>query len=98
MAKFEFKNIDVLAQRMLDDYDSKNPGMLFAEGLRMNVDEAWQLQTAVASLRIKRGEKPVGYKIGCVDEGNQKMIVVTAGAARRARRNSSSKPKQFAAT
>ncbi|MBA4739820.1 MAG: fumarylacetoacetate hydrolase family protein [Burkholderiales bacterium] len=74
MAKFEFKNIDVLAQRMLDDYDSKNPGMLFAEGLRMNVDEAWQLQTAVASLRIKRGEKPVGYKIGCVDEGNQKMI------------------------
>ncbi len=74
MAKFEIKNIDVLAQRMLEDYDSANPGMLFSEGLTMNVNEAWQLQIAVANLRIKRGEKPVGYKIGCVDKGNQKMI------------------------
>ena len=74
MVKFKIKNIDSLAQRMLDDYDSKKPGMLFAEGLTMNVNEAWQLQIAVADLRIKRGEKPVGYKIGLVSKGNQEMI------------------------
>ena len=74
MVKFKIKNIDSLAQRMLDDYDAKKPGMLFAEGLTMNVNEAWQLQIAVADLRIKRGEKPVGYKIGLVSKGNQEMI------------------------
>ena len=59
---------------MLDDYDSKKPGMLFADGLTMSVTQAWQLQTAVADLRIKRGEKPVGYKIGLVSKHNQNMI------------------------
>ena len=74
MYKLTINNITALAQRMLDDYDSKTPGTLFAEGLTIDVNEAWQLQLAVADLRIKRGEKPVGYKIGCVDKGNQKMI------------------------
>ena len=48
--------------------------MLFADGLTMSVTQAWQLQTAVADLRIKRGEKPVGYKIGLVSKHNQNMI------------------------
>ena len=74
MIKFKIENIVALAQRMLDDYDSGKPGMIFAEGFTLNIKEAWQLQMAVADLRIKRGETPVGYKIGLVDKGNQKMI------------------------
>ncbi len=38
------------------------------------MQEAWQLQMAVADLRIERGEKAIGYKVGLVDKGNQEMI------------------------
>ncbi|MAW32951.1 MAG: hypothetical protein CMK56_00925 [Proteobacteria bacterium] len=74
MIKFDPENINFLAERMLSDYDSGKPGTLFAEGLTLNVHEAWQLQMAVADLRIQRGEKAIGYKIGLVDKGNQEMI------------------------
>ena len=57
MIKFDIDNLDFLAKKMLTDYDSGKPGTLFAEGLTLNVQEAWQLQMAVADLRIKRGEK-----------------------------------------
>ena len=61
-----------LAQRMLSDYDARTPGTLFADGLRLSLDEAWELQGAVAKLRQQRGEQVIGYKIGCVCEHNQK--------------------------
>lgn len=66
-----------LAERMLADYDNAIPGTVFAEGLRLTAAEAWQLQSAVADLREARGERVVGYKIGCVCAGNQKMMGLT---------------------
>ena len=64
-------DIAALAERMLEDYDSRNPGTLFAEGLRLSVDDAYRLQGQVTQLRERRGEQLVGYKIGCVCAENQ---------------------------
>ncbi|MEM7684976.1 MAG: hypothetical protein AAF293_09115 [Pseudomonadota bacterium] len=67
-------SLKTLAERMLADYDHATPGTVFGEGLRLEIDEAWQLQAAVAALREARGEHVVGYKIGCVFAGNQKEM------------------------
>jgi len=66
--------LKTIAARMLADYDAATPGTIYAEGFRLEVDDAWRLQTAVTRLREARGENVVGYKIGCVFPGNQKMM------------------------
>lgn len=53
------------ASRQLADYDARNPGTLFAEGVVLNVAQGYELQGAVAQLRSRRGERIVGYKVGC---------------------------------
>ncbi len=53
------------ASRQLADYDAHNPGTLFAEGVVLNVAQGYELQAAVARLRRRRGERIVGYKVGC---------------------------------
>ena len=74
MTPLEEETLIPLAQRMLADYDSNNPGTIFSEGFRLNVSDAWRLQAAVADLREARGEIIVGFKIGAVCKGNQKLI------------------------
>ena len=54
-----------LAARQLADYDAREPGTLFAEGVTLDVAEAYAVQSAVAALRRGRGERIVGYKVGC---------------------------------
>jgi len=53
------------AVRQLADYDAGRPGSIFADGLVLDVPQAYQLQTAVADLRRGRGERIIGYKVGC---------------------------------
>jgi 2-keto-4-pentenoate hydratase len=53
------------ASRQLADYDAHNPGSLFAEGVVLNVAQGYELQSAVAQLRRRRGERIIGYKVGC---------------------------------
>jgi 2-keto-4-pentenoate hydratase len=53
------------ASRQLADYDARNPGSLFAEEVVLNVAQAYELQSAVAQLRRDRGERIIGYKVGC---------------------------------
>lgn len=77
MMALDDTTLTTLADRMLADYDNATPGTVFAEGLRLTPPEAWRLQTAVADLREARGERVVGYKIGCVCKGNQKMMGLT---------------------
>lgn len=77
MAPLDDPTLTTLAERMLADYDNTTPGTVFSEGLRLTSAEAWRLQSAVADLRERRGERVVGYKIGCVSEGNQKMMGLT---------------------
>ncbi len=53
------------ATRQLADYDARTPGSIFDEGTILSVAEGYQLQSAVASLRCERGERIIGYKVGC---------------------------------
>ncbi|MDF1745034.1 MAG: hypothetical protein P1V19_15155 [Gimesia sp.] len=57
--------IELWAARQLADYDAHQPGSLFAEGVLLNVAEGYALQSAVAELRNRRGERVIGYKVGC---------------------------------
>lgn len=58
-------DIAQLAARQLADYDVRTPGTMFAEGLSLSEEQAYAIQFEVARLREQRGEKAVGYKVGC---------------------------------
>ncbi len=51
--------------RQLADYDARQPGTVFAEGVVLDVAAGYELQSAVAQLRRDRGERIVGHKVGC---------------------------------
>ena len=53
------------AARQMADYDAHCPGTMFAEGVVLDVAAAYELQSAVAQLRAGRGERIIGYKVGC---------------------------------
>ena len=58
-----------LAQRQLADYDARDPGRMFEEAPAIkSPGEAYLLQIEVAKLRILRGERLAGFKIGCVSD------------------------------
>ena len=72
MSESSHLDFDLLAERMLRDYDQRTPGTLFADGLRISLNDAQRLQDAVARLRQQRGEQVAGYKIGSVSPINQR--------------------------
>ena len=45
------------APRQLADYDARNPGSLFADGVVLNVAQGYELQSAVAQLRRDRVDR-----------------------------------------
>ena len=67
-------NPEVIAERLLADYDACKPHALFAEGFRLDLADAWRVQTAVTRLREARGERVTGYKVGAVTPINQQMM------------------------
>jgi len=69
--------VGALAARQLDDYDSHHPGMLFSEGLALDVQQGYELQNAVAALRYQRGEQLIGYKVGCTSSAIQEQLKIT---------------------
>ncbi|QDT59749.1 2-keto-4-pentenoate hydratase [Stieleria bergensis] len=56
------------ARRQLDDYDRRQPGTLFSEGVVLTVEQGYRLQDEVSKLRVQRGERVVGYKVGCTSK------------------------------
>jgi 2-keto-4-pentenoate hydratase len=71
------KDIDLFAQKILEDYDLKDPGNIFKNKIQINNTEALLIQSTVAKLRKKRGEEIIGYKIGCVLKETQKKMGFT---------------------
>ena len=68
-------DIEQLAKRQLNDYDSHQPGGLFAgDSIPMTIGDAYALQFAVARLRIQRGERVAGYKVGCISAVMQAQL------------------------
>ncbi|MDG2385623.1 MAG: hypothetical protein P8N76_28395 [Pirellulaceae bacterium] len=57
--------LDEFAKRQLADYDAHCPGTLFAEGVEFTIEQAYEIQAAIADLRCDRGEQVIGYKVGC---------------------------------
>jgi len=53
------------ASRQLADYDARQPGTMFAEGVVLDMAQGYELQSAVSQLRCGRGERLIGYKVGC---------------------------------
>ena len=59
------ESLEILAEELQADLDSRVTRRIFAEGRGPNsVDEAYQLQRALRAFRENRGEKVVGFKIG----------------------------------
>jgi 2-keto-4-pentenoate hydratase len=68
-------SIQEIAIRQLSDYDASKPGSIFARpDFRLTVDQAYQVQNAVAGLRQARGELVAGYKVGCVSDTMQRQL------------------------
>jgi len=68
-------NLDDLAKQQLEDYRQVNPGTCFAEeNFELTIDEAYAIQDAVVGLRLKEGEKVIGYKVGCTGLGTTKLF------------------------
>jgi 2-keto-4-pentenoate hydratase len=68
-------NIEQLAKRQLKDYDRHRPGLLFAGyTIPMTIEDAYALQMAVADLRVRRGERVEGYKVGCISPVMQAQL------------------------
>ena len=74
MTKLNQKKLDLFANKILEDYDAKNPGTIFKTKIKLSIDDALLLQSKVTKLRIDRGEKVIGYKIGCVSKETQKKM------------------------
>ena len=80
MTKLNQKKLDLFANKILEDYDAKNPGTIFKTKIKLSNDDALLLQSKVTKLRIDRGEEVMGYKIGCVSKDTQKKMGFTQPA------------------
>jgi 2-keto-4-pentenoate hydratase len=62
------------ARRLLVDYDALRPWSTFVPPVELTPEQAYALQGEVARLREDRGERVVGYKIGCTSPAIQDQL------------------------
>ena len=74
MSNFSKKELDIFSNKILEDYDSKNPSTIFKDKIKLTNEDALIIQSNVARLRENRGEEIIGYKIGCVSKDTQKKM------------------------
>jgi 2-keto-4-pentenoate hydratase len=67
-------SLAVWARRLLDDYDSLRPWRTFVPPVGMTAEQAYVLQGEVARLREARGERMIGYKVGCTSRAVQDQL------------------------
>jgi len=70
-------DLEQVAQRQLSDYDRHEPGTIFAEGLELDLAQAYRVQELVTQLRERRGERMIGYKVGCTSPMIRQRLGVT---------------------
>ena len=80
MSHLTQKELTLFSNKILDDYDSKNPSLIFKDKKDITNEEALIIQSNVARLREKRGEEIIGYKIGCISKDTQKKMGFTQPA------------------
>jgi 2-keto-4-pentenoate hydratase len=69
-------DLQELARRILADFDARSPGRRFVEPIDLTTVQVHALQEQVARLREERGEKIVGYKVGCTSRAIQEQLGV----------------------
>ena len=74
MSYLSQKELELFSNKILEDYDAKNPGTIFKEKIKISNEDALLIQSNVANLRKRRGEEIIGYKIGCVSKETQKRM------------------------
>jgi len=80
MSNYSKKDLEFFAIKTLENYDGKNPSIIFKEEINITNEDALIIQSNVARLREKRGEEIIGYKIGCVSKDTQKKMGFTQPA------------------
>lgn len=70
------ENDDVrrMALRLLADGDAGTPGRSLSDPIALAVPRAYEVQAEVARLREQRGERLIGYKIGCVSRAIREQL------------------------
>ena len=56
---FTQKELEKFANKILEDYDSKNPSAIFKDKIKITNNDALTIQSNVAKLRKYRGEERV---------------------------------------
>ena len=74
MSNISQQELDLISNKILEDYDNKNPSIIFKDKIKITNQDALIIQSNVARLREKRGEEVIGYKIGCVSKDTQKKM------------------------
>ena len=72
MTKLTQNELESYAQNILNDYDLKNPSVLFKNNINISVSDAYKIQSITTNFRLERGEKIIGYKIGSISKQTQK--------------------------
>ena len=80
MSQFSKKELDLYSNKILEDYDTRNPSLIFKDKIKITNEDALLIQSNDAQLREKRGEEIIGYKIGCVSKDTQKKMGFTQPA------------------
>ena len=80
MSHLSTKDLDLFSNKILEDYDSKNPSSIFKDKIKITNEDALIIQLNVARLRVNRGDQIIGYKIGCVSKDTQKKMGFTQPA------------------
>ena len=65
---------EFIAERLLADFDAKTPGRLSGQPLALTITKAYAIQAEVARLREERGERIIGYKVGCTSKPIQEQL------------------------
>ena len=81
MNNLSSKELDLYSNKILEDYDAKNPSQIFTNKVKISNEDALIIQNKVTKLRVSRGEEIIGYKIGCVSKDTQKKMGFTHPAS-----------------
>ena len=64
-----------LVDRQWRDYRARQPGTCFADpDFDLSLAAAYELQDAVAKLRVASGDRLIGYKVGCTGPGTTQQF------------------------
>ena len=64
-----------IAEKVRGELDRSSPIRLYSDGVPgMTLEEAYQVQFMVAQMRLEKGERQIGFKIGLTEERLQKQF------------------------